>query len=35
VHQGVDGNHVSASFGPARVLAAEEQIGQPRDRLGL
>jgi hypothetical protein len=28
VHQGVDGNHVSASFGPARVLAAEEQIGQ-------
>ena len=28
VHQGVDGNHVSASHGPARVLAAEEQTGQ-------
>src|SRR6516165_10831285 len=28
VHQGVDGDHVSASFGPARVLAAQEQIGQ-------
>ena len=28
VHQGIDGNHVGTSFGPARLLAAEQQTGQ-------